>query len=92
MVEPTETVSVLFTLPFAGGVTEAGLKLHDVPAGRFAQERVTALAKPLMELTVQVVPPLLPCWMVRLDGVHERLKSGVAPAVGVALTQLLARP
>ena len=49
------TVSVLFTVPLAGGVTEAGLKLQDTPAGRLAQDRLTALAKPPVEVTVQVL-------------------------------------
>ena len=72
MPAPTEMVSVLFTLPLAGGVTEAGLKLHVAPAGRPVQERRDRRSlKPLVEVTVQVLVPLPPCWTVRLDGLHE---------------------
>ena len=91
MPEDAETVKRAVALPFAGGVTEAGMKLHDTPAGRFAQESATALAKPPVERHGAGVLALLPCWTLRLRRAHERLKSGVR-RVGVALTQLLARP
>jgi hypothetical protein len=77
----------------AGGVTLAGLKPQEEPDGRLAHDSVTALEKPLIEVTVQVEVVLLPWVTVRLDGLHAMLKSGVGvPAVGVTVTQLLARP
>jgi hypothetical protein len=86
----TDTVSVLPALPLGGGVTTPGLYAHVTPAGRLAQDRVTGLEKPPLEVTVQVLVPLLPCWMVRLAGLHDRLKSGLA--LGVPVAQLLAGP
>ena len=56
------------------------------------QERPTALAKPLVEVTVQVLLALLPWVTVRLEGLQATLKSGLVGAVGVALTHVLARP
>jgi hypothetical protein len=81
----TATVRLLVALPLAGGVTEAGLKLHVAPLGSPEQDRETALAKPFVELTVHVLVPLAPCWTLRLEGLHETLKSGgggVPPQLG----------
>jgi hypothetical protein len=84
---------VLLALPLDGGVTEEGLKLQLDPEGRLAQERLTALEKPPVEVTVHVELVLLPWVTVRLDGLQEMLKSGVGvSAVGTTWTQLLARP
>ena len=89
----TEMVSALLALPLAGGVTELGEKPQVTPAGWPEQERATALLKPFVDDTVQVLPPLPPWATDRLDGLHETEKSGVGvPAVGVTVTQLLARP
>src|SRR5918999_1698435 len=49
------TVNVLLAVPLAGGVTEAGLKPQEEPDGMLAHDSVTALEKPLIEVTVQVV-------------------------------------
>ncbi len=88
----TDTVNEELVLPLAGGVTDAGLYAQLTPAGKLAQSRLTAELKPPVEATVQVLVPLAPCWMLRLAGLHERLKSGVVVPVGVALTQAAARP
>jgi hypothetical protein len=85
-VPATETVSALFTLPFAGGVTDDGLKPHDAPAGRPVHDRLTALAKPFDDVTVQVLLPLAPCCTLKLDGLHARLKFGGGGAVTVSET------
>src|SRR5688572_9071083 len=78
-----DTVSVLLVLPLAGGVTVAGLKLHVDPDGMPVQLKLTAELKPLVELTVHVLALLVPPWVtVRLDGLQEMLKSGVADATG----------
>ena len=94
MTEPaTETISALLALPLAGGVTELGTNPQVTPLGRPVQVRPTALLKPPVEVTVQVLPPLPPCATVKAAGLHETLKSGVAgPAAGVTWAQLLARP
>jgi hypothetical protein len=70
---PALTVSVLLTVPFAGGVIDEGAKLQDAPAARLAHESATALAKPPVDVTVQVVLALAPCWMLRLAGAQEML-------------------
>ena len=48
-------VSVLFTVPFGGGMTGVGLKPQAAPAGRFAQARSTGALKPFCDATVQVL-------------------------------------
>ncbi len=60
VVPATETVRALVPEPLAGGVTEAGLKPQVAPAGRPEQARLTALAKPPVEVTVQVLEALPP--------------------------------
>jgi hypothetical protein len=93
VVPATEIVSALLALPLAGGVTELGTNPQVTPAGWPEHERATALLKPLVDDTVQVLDPL-PAWATdRLDGLHETAKSGVGvPAVGVTVAQLLLRP
>src|SRR5687767_14341318 len=61
-VAAAEMVRLLPTLPFAGGVTGLGEYAQVTPAGRFTQARLTALAKPPEDVTVQVVSALWPCW------------------------------
>ena len=87
----TVTVAVDDVEPLAGGVTGLVEKAHDAPAGRPEQASVTALAKPLVELTVQVLVPLAPVLMVKLDGAHETAKSGVTEAAGVTFKHELTR-
>lgn len=72
-----ETVTVAVAEPLAAGVTEAGEKEQLTPAGRAEQARLTALAKLLIELTVQVVLVLPLRWTDRDAGLHEMEKSGV---------------
>jgi hypothetical protein len=76
VVVDTERVRLLVALPFAGGVTDAGLKLHDAPLGSPVQESATALAKPFVEVTVHELAPLAPCCTLRLEGLHATEKSG----------------
>ena len=73
-------VSVLTALPFADDVTEAGLKLHVTRDGSPEQAKLTALEKPLTEVTVQVVVALPLRCTLRLDGLHAIVKSAVGGA------------
>src|SRR5687768_4698065 len=72
-----ETVSVLVAVALAGGVAEPGLNEQVEPAGMPVQARRTALGKPLADEIVQVLVVLPPWAMVKLEGLHETLKSGV---------------
>jgi len=54
------TVTVVVAVPLAAGVAEAGEKEQLTPAGRAEQAKLTALAKLLIELTVQVLVVLPP--------------------------------
>jgi hypothetical protein len=90
-VDDAVMVSVLAALPFAGGVTDAGLKAQLTPADGLVQERLTALANPLDEVTVHVVLELPGRVMETADGLQAMLKSGVAEAAGVTVAQLLTR-
>jgi hypothetical protein len=54
------TVSVVDVVP--GGVTVAGEKLHDAPAGRPEQANETAESKPPTGVTETVIVPLLPAF------------------------------
>jgi hypothetical protein len=88
-----DTVSVLLADPFAGGVTDAGLNEQEAPDGsELLHARLTALAKPLVDETVQVLVALWPCVAVSADGLQDTAKSGLADATGVAVTHVLARP
>jgi hypothetical protein len=86
------TVSVLLTLPLAGGVTGDALKEQVAPAGKPVQARLTALEKPPVDVTVQVLVVLPVCGTDRLAGAQATLKSGVVVVVGVPLTQALVGP
>ena len=70
------TVSVLSTNPFGGGVTSAGLKAHEAPAGNVAHDRLTGALKVLTDVTRQVLMTLLPCATDRLAGVQDSVKLG----------------
>jgi hypothetical protein len=69
-------VTLLFTLPLAGGVTLAGLGEQVTPLGTPLQARATADEKPPVEVTVQVVVRLWLRGRVRLAGLHATEKSG----------------
>src|SRR5438132_98648 len=67
-------------------VTDAGLKLTVVPAGRPLALRLTVCAEPLVTAVEIVEPPLPPCGAVRLPGLAAREKSGAGAAVTVSPT------
>jgi hypothetical protein len=48
------------------------------------QDKETALENPPLEVTVQELLPLPPCWTVRLEGLQETAKFGVGAAVTVS--------
>ena len=79
------------------GLEPARAELHYLRAeiagslGWPEQESATEPVKPLIEVTVVVVVPLLPAEMVRLDGLTATAKSGVTGAPGVTVRQVLAR-
>jgi hypothetical protein len=77
-------VSVEDPLPFAGGVTEVGLKDAVTPLGKPDAESETAELKLLVLVTVIVLLPLFPWLIVSEDGEAESEKSGVGdpPQVG----------
>ncbi len=81
----TRTVSVVVTDPFGDGVSEFGLKAHDTHAGRLAQESKTALLKPPVDVTAQLLFPELFRGCVSEAGVHVILKVGLAEG-GVKVT------
>jgi hypothetical protein len=89
--EPTFTVNVLVIDSLAGGVTGLGLKLQATPAGWPLQDSVTALLKPLSEVTVQLLVPLPPCARLNEDGLELTLKSGV-PIVADLVTVTATEP
>ena len=95
-------VTLLLTVPLAGGVIGLGLGVQVTPAGRLAQLNVTALVKLLIEVTVQVVAADPPGETVTDVGLHEKAKSGgggggtkdglntVVPAASVTAQRTLA--
>ena len=62
---------------FAAGVTEVGFMVQVVFAGHPVTLTPTALLKLLVDVTVMVDPPLLPCVKVSDVGLLEIEKSGV---------------
>ena len=74
-------VSMVVPLP----VTEAGLKLHPLSAGRFkheAEERVIVPLYPFCPLIVRVVcPELAGLVMIMVVGLAVTVKSGAAATV-----------
>jgi hypothetical protein len=83
-----DRVSVEDPLP----LTDVGLNAQLRPEDRPEHEKPTAPLNPLSADTVQVLVVLEPWVTVSDDGLQARVKSGFVGAVGVALTQLLARP
>ena len=73
-------------LPFAGGVTLAGLYAHVTPVGRPVHDKFTALLKPPVDVTVHVLVPFPPCTIFKLDGLHWIRKSGVGDDDTVMIT------
>lgn len=67
-------------------VVLVGLKLAVTPLGKPEADKLTELLKPLAGVTVMVLLPLLPCWMVKLAGDAESEKFGVAAAFTVSKT------
>ena len=59
-------------------VVEVGLKLAVTPVGNPLALNATLLVKPPVRVTVIVLVPLAPRLIVRLEGLGEREKSGVA--------------
>jgi hypothetical protein len=78
-----EAVSVNTLLAPVAGFT---LKLAVTPAGNPLALKVTASVNPPLRVTVIVLVPLAPLFIVRLDGLAESEKSGVACATTVRLT------
>jgi len=58
------------------GVTLVGLKLQVAPLGRPEQLKVTVELKPLNGVTVSVVVPLCPAWIVSEEGFAVIVKLG----------------
>ena len=58
------------------GVTVAGEKLHDAPAGSPEQAKETAAENPFCGATETVAAPLCPAVTVKDDGAIETPKSG----------------
>jgi predicted ThiF/HesA family dinucleotide-utilizing enzyme len=67
--------------PFAGGVTEVGMKEQVAPDGQFVTKSVTALLYPAVDVTVVVELAGLPCVIVTEDGLVEIKKFGAAVIV-----------
>jgi hypothetical protein len=68
-------VIVEVALPFAGGITEVGLKLTVTPEGTFEADKLTLLLKPLIDMTITVVLVDFPGFMVCVEGMMLTLKS-----------------
>jgi hypothetical protein len=77
-VEEAVSVSVEFTLPFAGGVTGFGENPAVTPLGRPLALNVVAELKPPVLVIVIVLVPLLPCVIVTDAGEALMLKFGDA--------------
>jgi hypothetical protein len=60
-------------------VTDAGLKLAVTPLGKPLAVMATVPVNPPVRVIVMVLVPLAPRFTVRLDGLAERLKLGLAP-------------
>jgi hypothetical protein len=88
VVEEVATVSVVEAAA-PDGVTVAGEKLHDAPAGKPEQANVTLELNPPSSCTVMVVVPLCPAWTETDAGLIATVKSG--GMVYVALATALVR-
>src|SRR5436190_23248667 len=74
---PTSIVNMLVAVPSGGGVTGFGAKAQVTPEGWPLQLRLTALLKPVVDVTVAVLVPLPPAGIVSVAGLRLTLKSGV---------------
>ena len=72
-------VRVVLVVP--GGVTLAGLKAHDAPAGRPEQPKVTAELKPFWGVMVREVVAWPPEVVVREVGDAAKAKDGGSPII-----------
>ena len=84
------SVRVEFTLPFAGGVTGLGENTAVTPLGNPVALSVVAELKLFWLVTVIVLVPLLPCFTVTDEGEALMVKFGVAPALTVRESVVLA--
>jgi len=75
------SVSVEFTIPFAGGVTGFGENAAVTPLGRPVALSVVAELKPFWLVTVIVLVPMAPCAMLKLVGFADSVKFGAAVTV-----------
>jgi len=87
---PLETVmeSTELAVPPGNGVTGLVLKPPLMPNGRVDVDKVTGELKPPFDCTVTVTVADPPGLRVRVLGLAERLNSGVAVSVNVAVADL----
>ena len=86
------TVTLVSTVPLAGGVTGFGLMVQVLPAGFPAQLKVTVSLNPPTLPTVQVFVSLPSTVMIHDDGLQLTVKSGPAVTTRVMLTVLVRTP
>lgn len=89
-VEEAVRVSVEVTLPFAAGVTGLVENAAVTPVGRPVAARVTAELKLAVLVTVMVLVPLALWAMLRVVGDAAMVKLGVAAAVTVSASVVVA--
>jgi hypothetical protein len=79
------TFNVEIALPFAAGVTDAGVREQLIVAetGTMAQVNATAELKLFTEVTVMVEAVVFPAVVVAEAGAAARVKSGAAPTFKV---------
>jgi len=73
---PVAAVPLAVKVRVLVAVAGLGLKLAVTPLGRPEAESVTLPLKPSCGVMVMVLVPLLPCVMVRLLGLADKLKPG----------------
>ncbi len=92
---------VTVTVPMAAvadavsvSAVEAGSGLEPkkalTPLGRPVAEKLTLPLKPFCGVTLMMLPPLVPCVIVRLAGEAERVKLGFGEGAGQLFTRLAA--
>jgi hypothetical protein len=96
-IPPPVPLTVTFTVPVVAAleaasvnvlpvpVDEAGLNVAVTPLGKPVALRPTPLVKPPVRVIVIVLALLAPRFTVRLDGLAERVKSGVGGALIVRI-------